>query len=409
MTNRMKLLFKLLRQNLSLWQILGFIVANLLGGAIVLVGTQAYRDFDRFMEKENGLLSDGYVVVTKPINGLSTFGSLLGVKPVFRENEIRQLEEHPSVKDVGVFTSANFQIRGSFVLGDLNISTDLFMESVPDKFIDVKFSDPKEWHADVNGTFIPVIIPRKYLNIYNYGYASTKGLPQLGEGLTSAFPISIRIRGNGYQRTYDARIVGYTDRLNTVLVPDSFLQEANRHFGQKKAEPASRLIVATSVDGGSSSFLDYLTKQGYSIEGNLESLKLQTLVHGVLWVIIGIGGMVSVLAFVLLLVSIQLLIEKNKDKFVNLYSLGYSVPQIASPYLLFVSGIDIFVWLLSASIVTVAYPRLFAFISLISPGLRLASLFPLWLLALLLASLFVLMHYWMIRRQLRRICITYSR
>ena len=281
MTNRMKLLFKLLRQNLSLWQILGFIVANLLGGAIVLVGTQAYRDFDRFMEKENGLLSDGYVVVTKPINGLSTFGSLLGVKPVFRENEIHQLEEHPSVKDVGVFTSANFQIRGSFVLGDLNISTDLFMESVPDKFIDVKFSDPKEWHADVNGTFIPVIIPRKYLNIYNYGYASTKGLPQLGEGLTSAFPISIRIRGNGYQRTYDARIVGYTDRLNTVLVPDSFLQEANRHFGQKKAEPASRLIVATSVDAGSSSFLDYLTKQGYSIEGNLESLKLQTLVHGV--------------------------------------------------------------------------------------------------------------------------------
>ena len=409
MTNRMKLLFKLLRQNLSLWQILGFIVANLLGGAIVLVGTQAYRDFDRFMEKENGLLSDGYVVVTKPINGLSTFGSLLGVKPVFRENEIRQLEEHPSVKDVGVFTSANFQIRGSFVLGDLNISTDLFMESVPDKFIDVKFSDPKEWHADVNGTFIPVIIPRKYLNIYNYGYASTKGLPQLGEGLTSAFPISIRIRGNGYQRTYDARIVGYTDRLNTVLVPDSFLQEANRHFGQKKAEPASRLIVATSVDGGSSSFLDYLTKQGYSIEGNLESLKLQTLVHGVLWVIIGIGGMVSVLAFVLLLVSIQLLIEKNKDKFVNLYSLGYSVPQIASPYLLLVSGIDIFVWLLSASIVTVAYPRLFAFISLISPALRLASLFPLWLLALLLASLFVLMHYWMIRRQLRRICITHSR
>ena len=84
----MHLLFRLLRQNLSVWQMVGFIVANLLGGAIVLVGTQAYRDFDRFMEKENGLLSDGYVVVTKPIGGLSTFGSLLGVKPVFRDNEI---------------------------------------------------------------------------------------------------------------------------------------------------------------------------------------------------------------------------------------------------------------------------------------------------------------------------------
>ena len=161
MTNRMHLLFRLLRQNLSLWQVLGFVVANLLGGTIVLVGTQAYRDFDRFMEKESGLLSDGYVVITKPINGLSTFGSLLGVKPVFREGEMQRLREHPAVKDVGTFTSAAFQIRGSFVLGDLNISTDLFMESVPDKFIDVEFDTPGEWQADVNGTFIPIIIPRK--------------------------------------------------------------------------------------------------------------------------------------------------------------------------------------------------------------------------------------------------------
>lgn len=406
MTNRMHLLFRLLRQNLSLWQVLGFVVANLLGGAIVLVGTQAYRDFDRFMEKESGLLSDGYVVITKPINGLSTFGSLLGVKPVFREGEMQRLREHPAVKDVGTFTSAAFQIRGSFVLGDLNISTDLFMESVPDKFIDVEFDTPGEWQADVNGTFIPIIIPRKYLNIYNYGYASTKGLPQLGESLTSAFPISIRVRGNGDMHTYNARIVGYTDRLNTILVPDSFLHEANRRFAPGRHEPPSRLIVATSVDGGNNSFLDYLNTHGYSIEGNMESLKLQTFVHGVLWVIIGIGGMVSVLAFVLLLVSIQLLIEKNKDKFVNLYSLGYSVSQIAGPYLLLVLAVDIFVWLLSACLVTAAYPRLFAFISLISPDLQLASLFPLWLLALLLATLFVAMHYWTIRRQLTRICCT---
>lgn len=405
----MHLLFRLLRQNLSVWQMVGFIVANLLGGAIVLVGTQAYRDFDRFMEKENGLLSDGYVVVTKPIGGLSTFGSLLGVKPVFRDNEIERLREHPSVKDVGVFTSASFQIRGSFSLGDLNISTDLFMESVPDKFIDVEFSSPQEWHANVDGSFIPVIIPRKYLNIYNYGYASTKGLPQLGEGLTSAFPIGITVRGNGHQRKYNARIVGYTDRLNTVLVPDSFLQEANKRFGAQRQEPPSRLIVSTSIDGGNSTFLDYLDKQGYSIEGNLESLKLQTFVHGVLWVVIGIGGMVSVLAFVLLLVSIQLLIEKNKDKFINLYSLGYSVSQIGRPYLLLVSATDIIVWLLSACIVTTAYSSLFAFISVISPDLQLASLFPIWLMALLLSALFVAMHYWVIRRQLTRICTTRSR
>lgn len=404
MTNQIKLLFKLLRQNISGWQIAGFVIANLLGGAIILLGSQAYRDFDRFMEKESGLLSEGYVVVTKPISGLSTLKSLLGIKPVFNGEEIEKMRQHPAVSDIGLFSTANFQIRGSFSLGELNISTDLFMESVPDKFIDVKFSDESVWQADIDTDCIPVIIPRKYLNIYNYGYASTKGLPQLGEGLTSAFPISMTLTGNGQTRRYRARIVGYTDRLNTILVPETFLEQANAAFASKEPEPPSRLIVATTSKGRNTSFIDYLEQNGYSIEGDLESLRLQAVVHGILWVVIGIGSVVSVLAFVLLLISIQLLIEKNKDKFINLHSLGYSVSQIAAPYSLLIAAVDVAVWLVSACVVSLVYPELFAFISAISPDVQLASLLPLWIVAAVLALLFVVLHRIVIVRQIRRVC-----
>lgn len=404
MTNQIKLLFKLLRQNISGWQIAGFVIANLLGGAIILLGSQAYRDFDRFMEKESGLLSEGYVVVTKPISGLSTLKSLLGIKPVFSGEEIEKMRQHPAVSDIGLFSTANFQIRGSFSLGELNISTDLFMESVPDKFIDVRFSDESVWQADIDTDCIPVIIPRKYLNIYNYGYASTKGLPQLGEGLTSAFPISMTLAGNGQTRRYQARIVGYTDRLNTILVPETFLEQANAAFASKDPEPPSRLIVATTSKGRNTSFIDYLEQNGYSIEGDLESLRLQAVVHGILWVVIGIGSVVSVLAFVLLLISIQLLIEKNKDKFINLHSLGYSVSQIAAPYSLLIAAVDVAVWLVSACVVSLVYPELFAFISAISPDVQLASLLPLWIVAAVLALLFVVLHRIVIVRQIRRVC-----
>ena len=404
MTNQIKLLFKLLRQNISGWQIAGFVIANLLGGAIILLGSQAYRDFDRFMEKESGLLSEGYVVVTKPISGLSTLKSLLGIKPVFSGEEIEKMRQHPAVSDIGLFSTANFQIRGSFSLGELNISTDLFMESVPDKFIDVKFSDESVWQADIDTDCIPVIIPRKYLNIYNYGYASTKGLPQLGEGLTSAFPISMTLAGNGQTRRYQARIVGDTDRLNTLLVPETFLEQANAAFASKEPEPPSRLIVATTSKGRNTSFIDYLEQNGYSIEGDLESLRLQAVVHGILWVVIGIGSVVSVLAFVLLLISIQLLIEKNKDKFINLHSLGYSVSQIAAPYSLLIAAVDVAVWLVSACVVSLVYPELFAFISAISPDVQLASLLPLWIVAAVLALLFVVLHRIVIVRQIRRVC-----
>jgi hypothetical protein len=404
MSERIRLLFKLLRQNISLWQTVGFVIANLIGGAIVLVGIQAYQDFDRFVKKENGLLSEGYVVVTKPVNTLSTISSLVGMKPVFRTNEIEELRQHPNVSDVGVFSSANFRIRGSFSLGDLGISTDLFMESVPDRFIDVKFDSPSDWHASVDDNFVPVIIPRKYLNIYNYGYAATKGLPQLAEGLTSAFPIMMNVAGNGHRQSYNARIVGYTDRLNTILVPESFLKEANDRFATTSNEAPSRLIVTVNSDKGKNDFLDFLAQKGYRIEGDTESLKLQTLVNGILWVVIGIGGIVSILAFSLLLISILLLIEKNREKFVNLYSMGYSVPQIARPYTILVAMVDGIVWLIAIALVSLAYPRLFAFISVISPDLQLASLLPLWLVAVAFAVVFILFHRWMIIRQLRKIC-----
>lgn len=404
---KMELLFKLLKQNINAWQIFGFVIANLLGGTIVLIGIQAYQDFNRFINKESGLLSEGYMVVTKPINGMTTLTNLFGVQPSFSEKEIKQIEEHPEVKEIGRFTAANFSLRGSFSLADLNISTDMFMESVPDRFIDVEFDSPDTWKADINSNKIPVIIPRRYLNIYNYGYASTKGLPQLGEGLTSAFPVTIKVSGNGQTCFYSAKIVGFTDRLNTILVPEKFLSQANEKFATSIPKRPSRLIVSTHTNGGNNTFLEFLEEKGYAVEGDMESLRLKTLVNGILWVMIGIGGIVSVLAFLLLLISIQLLIEKNKEKFINLHSLGYTIRNISAPYLWMVVIIDSLVWFIAVSIVSIIYPNLFAFFSAISPDLKLASLLPLWGIAIGFAIVFVLLHRWVIVRQLRKICLLF--
>lgn len=402
--NKLRLLFKLLRQNISIWQICGFVIANLLGGIIVLFGIQAYIDFDNFINKKNGLLNEGYVVISKPISGLTTLGSILGAQPTFSNDEIEQLEEHQAVTAVGRFTAATFELSGSFALADIKVSTDLFMESVPDRFIDVKFNSEEIWKADINCKELPVIIPRRYLSIYNYGYASSKGLPQLSEGLTSMFPIKIRVRGNNITKYYDAKIVGYTDRLNTILVPETFLQQANSIYGEKGESQPSRLILETKVSGKDTAFIEYLEKSGYAIEGDTENIQLQTLVHSILWVVIGIGGVVSLLAFFLLLISVQLLIEKNKEKFVNLNSLGYSIKEIATPYLLLIAGIDTAVWLAAIIAVTIVYPNILAFIVALAPDMSLAPLLPLWGIAIAFAAIFILLHRRVIIGQLRRIC-----
>lgn len=49
--------------------------------------------------------------------------------------------------------------------------------------------------------------------------------------------------GNGQVKQMKGNIVGFSNRLNTILVPESFMNWANEAYGAgEKAEP-SRLIV----------------------------------------------------------------------------------------------------------------------------------------------------------------------
>lgn len=401
----MKLLIKLLRKNINTWQLAGFFIANLLGGIIMLLAFQAYRDFNQFMHGEASTSTSNYVVISKPVSAINTLGNLFGMKaPSFSNHEIEALKSHPSVADVGMFTAASFNVSGHFALASTRIGTELFMESVPDQFIDVDFKQLNiDWKADLGGGFLPIVVPRSYLNIYNFGFASTKGAPQLSDGVISSIPIEIRIRDR-YRNVirYDARIVGFTDRLNTILVPNDFLQAANDAYSSKSDIRPSRLVVESKPTSDSQLLLEYFDKHGYVIEGNADTLKMKSFVYGILLVVMLIGAIISLLAFLLLMISILLLIEKNKEKFINLHSLGYSIRQISLPYTLLVVVANSMVWISSAAIITAIYPSLSSFVTLIAPEFQHASLWPCWLVAFVLNLLFVLLHRTIIVKQIRK-------
>ena len=116
----MKLLVKLFRKNINTWQLAGFLVANLLGGLIMLLAFQAYRDFEQFMNNQGGNTTNNYVVISKPVSAINTLGNLFGMKaPSFSEHEIEELKAHPAVADVGMFTAATFNVSGHFSLASI--------------------------------------------------------------------------------------------------------------------------------------------------------------------------------------------------------------------------------------------------------------------------------------------------
>lgn len=231
------MVWKLLRQHISVSQLAGFFLANLCGMIIVLLGIQFYRDVLPVFTQGDSFIKKDFVIVSKKV---STLGTLVGKSSTFSTGDVAEIEEQPFTKSVGRFLPSQFKVSAGMGMQGIRMSTDMFFESVPDEFVDVKLD---KWTFDPSSDVVPIIIPRNYLNLYNFGFAQSRNLPQLSEGVMGMVNLDIRIMGNGQVKQLKGNIVGFSNRLNTILVPETFMNWANAAYGTgQKAEP-SRLIV----------------------------------------------------------------------------------------------------------------------------------------------------------------------
>ena len=220
----------------------------------------------------------------------------------------------------------------------------MFFESVPDPFIDVNLD---KWHFDEEARTIPIIIPRNYLNLYNFGFAQSRNLPKLSEGVMGLIQMNITVRGNGRTEQYKGNIVGFSNRLNTILVPQSFMEWANRTFAPEREAQPSRLIVEVK-NPADTAITDYFQRKNYETEGdNLDAGKTTYFLRLVTGIVSGVGLFISILSFYILMLSVFLLLQKNTVKLENLLLTGYSPARVAMPYWVLTVGLNLLVLLFS--------------------------------------------------------------
>lgn len=395
----MRLLFRLLRKNVNFWQIAGFALANLVGAVIVLFGIQAYKDAAQVLKSPDSVLSSNFIVVSKPVSAVNTLAGALGGGPrSFSQEEIGEIASMEGVTTVATFRTAQFGVYGGLSYGGFNFSTEMFVESVPDQFLDI---DPKIWTATPDSKEIPVIIPQTYLNFYNYGFAAARGTPQLGPELFALVPLRLSINGLEGRRSYTGRIVGLSDRLNSILVPEDFLIAANDRFAIEEPMAPTRVIIEAGSEA-SKPLMDYINKNGYVVDGGSEdAVRMLAIVRTIISIVVALGLLVSSLSFFLLLVSILLLIEKNRYKNDTLHQLGYPDKMIALPYQTLAVGVDMVVWVIGSVITMLVYPVLASLMQTISPGFESSGPWLIILSALGLCLFFALIHIWLIRRKIR--------
>ena len=326
----MNLVWKLLKQHISVAQFVGFFFANLLGLLIIMLSVQFYRDVKPAFQEEDGFLSGDYLIVSKRVTAI---GGLMGAKS-FTQEEIADIRQQKFCKSVGCFTPTQFQVRASLSVASVpTLSTDMFFESVPDEFVDVK---SEQWKFTPESQEVPIILPKSYLALYNFGFAQSQSLPQISESVVGRVQIKLTFFGTpqsevSMENLY-GRVVGFSNRLNTILAPESFVKWGNQRYAPSSDTGSTRLIVRVD-NPADESILKYFQDAGYDVADNkLDAGKAMYFLRLVSGIVIAIGLLISALSFYILMLSIFLLVQKNSQKMQNLLLIGYSPKRVALPY-----------------------------------------------------------------------------
>ena len=323
----MNLVWKLLRQHISVPQFIGFFFANLFGVMIILFGFQFYNDVVPVFTSGDSFMKNNYLIVSKTIG---TVNALSGQSNTFANSEIDELKEQKFVSGVGRFTSAAYKVDATMGVKGVNIlNSELFLESVPDKFVDVPLD---KWQYDEGSKTVPIILPRSYITMYNFGFAQSRSLPKISEGLVGMVDFTLFVHGNGKEGQFKGRVIGFSSRLNSILVPQSFMEWSNKEYSADSDNQPTRLIV--EVDNPTDSKVTtYMENHGYdTADNNMDAEKITYFLKLLVSIVMVVGLVISVLSFYILMLSIYLLVQKNSTKLENLLLIGYSPASVALPY-----------------------------------------------------------------------------
>ncbi|MBQ9285592.1 MAG: ABC transporter permease [Bacteroidaceae bacterium] len=337
----MNLIWKLLRRHISAGQLAGFFLANMLGMLTVLLSVQFYEDILPAFGGEDSFIKNTYIILSKQIAAGS---SLRGEAQTFTDADIADIAGQRFARSVGRFTASQYQVYASLSMGGSQMGTSMFFESVPDDFVDVEWPPLREGE-------VPIILPRSYLALYNFGFAQSQSLPKLSEGVVSMIQLDLRLRGEGgAERQLKGRVVGFSTRLNTVLVPASFMQTSNEELAPS-AEPQPTRVIIDVNNPADDAIATFVQEHGYELEDNsLEAGRTTYFLKIVAGIVMAVGLLISVLSFYILMLSIFLLVQKNSDKLQNLLLIGYSPARVSLPYQLLTISLNVLVLLLAIAL-----------------------------------------------------------
>ncbi len=179
--------------------------------------------------------------------------------------------------------------------------------------------------------------------MYNFGFAQSHSLPKISDGLMGMIDFQYLHSGWWQEEQFKGKVIGFSSRLNTILVPQAFMDWSNQEFAPNQKSDPTRLIVEVG-NPGDENITKYLDDNGYEVETDkLDAEKTTYFLRMMVSMVMIIGLVISVLSFYILMLSIYLLVQKNSSKLENLLLIGYSPGNVAKPYQVLTISLNIVV------------------------------------------------------------------
>ena len=268
--------------------------------------------------KDSEIIGANILVIQRKVTSSSTLNL---TKTDFELKEIEQMKSESFIEDVQAVVSNNFRVW--LEINEKAIppfKTDVFIQAVDKKFLDVK-SD--KWNWKKGDKFVPIIMPRDFIVMLNT-FMSASGIPQISDELALQIKFKLRISNGNKQEWIDSKIIGFTNEIPALLVPEEFMEYANSNFSDGSEAKITQVMIA-GKEGEFGKLEAYMDEHGLeSRKSQVVVSRLKSIVGTLFGVISGISVITVLLSGLVLIQYLKLLMTHNKYEIRTLLRLGYA-------------------------------------------------------------------------------------
>lgn len=316
------MLRKLLFRNQDKKQLIIAVIGAFMGITFLITSIHYLIRVNEFGKGEE-ILGPNTIIVQKKVSNASTLNL---TRTDFSKQEIEKIKSESFVLDVKPVVANNFPV--SFQTDDPMVPyfrSDVFIQTVDKEFLDVQSDD---WKWNEGDTIVPIIMPRDFLVMLNT-FMSAKGIPQVSDELAMDihFKFTLESKEGNRKEWIDACIIGFTNEVAAILVPDSFMKYGNDNFSDGEEQKITQIMIS----GKESEFgkvEELLEKRGLESKNSQVVIgRLKSMIGTLFLVVLGISVIAVFVSGLVLIQYLQLLMSYNSYEVRTLLRIGYH-PQI---------------------------------------------------------------------------------